>query len=59
VAPPQFQNSDDDRLMWSLCQKFAIEGNTDENPNGHFYLTPKGIERVAREVIGTHYGWTG
>lgn len=45
--------------MWSLCEKFAVEGNTDEKPNGHFYLTPKGMERVAREVIQTHYGWYG
>ena len=28
-------------------------------PNGHFYMTPSGMERVAREVITTHYGWTG
>lgn len=59
VVPPQFSAPDDDRLMWSLCQKFAVEGNTDEEPNGHYYLTPKGMERVAREVITTHFGWTG
>lgn len=45
--------------MWSLIMKYAVEGNLANEPNGHFYLTPKGMESVAREVIGTHFGWTG
>jgi hypothetical protein len=38
---------------------YSIEGNTDDKPNGHFYLTPSGMEKVAREVITTHFGWSG
>lgn len=45
--------------MWSLIKQYAVEGNTNDEPNGHFYLTAKGMENVAREVISTHYGWSG
>jgi hypothetical protein len=59
VVPANYDGKDDDRLMWSLIEKFAVEGNTEGTPNGHFYLTPKGLEKVAREVITVHYGWNG
>ena len=58
-TPEHFSTTADDRLMWSIIQKFSVEGNTNGSPNGHFYLTPKGMEQVAREVVQTHYGWTG
>jgi len=48
-----------DRLMNSLISKYSLEGNTDGEPNGHFYLDRKAINAVSREVIGTHFGWTG
>ena len=59
VVPQIFGGKEDDRLMWSLIMQYAVEGNTKDHPNGHFYLTARGMESVAREVITTHYGWTG
>lgn len=45
--------------MNSLIQQYSREGNTDDVPNGHFYMTKAGMERVATEVVGTHFGWKG
>ena len=59
VVTPQHDEKGSDRLMWSLIKQYAIEGNTGDKPNGHFYLGKKQMERVSREVIGTHFGWKG
>ena len=45
--------------MRSLITNYTLEGNTDGKPNGKFYLTKKGAESVAREVVGTNFGWKG
>ena len=45
--------------MWSLISKYALEGNTNDLPNGHFYMTKDATERACDEVIDTHYGFGG
>ena len=45
--------------MNSLIGRYSLEGNTDGEPNGHFYLDRTGANSVAREVINTHFGWHG
>ena len=59
----QFSNvwpGNDDTLMNSLIMKYSVEGSDDKMVgNGKFYMTYNGMERVSREVIGTHFGWTG
>jgi hypothetical protein len=54
-----YSENKDDRLMWSLIDRFSVEGRTNDKPNGHFYMLSKDMERVSREVIQTHFGWTG
>lgn len=58
-TPAQFTEEKDDRLMHSLITKYALEGRTDNEPNGHFYMTKDATKRVTEEVIGTHFGFTG
>ena len=58
-VPQRFSKDGDDKLMWSLIMQYAVEGNTNNQPNGKFYLRAQDMEKVAREVITTHYGWTG
>jgi len=45
--------------MRSLIENYAIEGRTDDEPNGNFVLSREGALAVAKEVVGTHFGWTG
>ena len=45
--------------MRSLIQKYAIEGKSNNEPNGQFYLQRDGAEGAAKEIVGTHFGWTG
>jgi hypothetical protein len=45
--------------MWSLITQYALEGNTNGQPNGHFYMTKQLTEKAVDEVIGTHYGFDG
>ena len=54
--PDQFSGEKDDRLMWSLIMQYALEGRTNDAPNGHFYLTKSGTEAVTKEVVNTHLG---
>ena len=58
-APGRFAEERDDRLMHSMIMKYALEGRTDNKPNGHFYMTEDAMKRVTDEVIGTHFGFTG
>ena len=48
-----------DTLMRSLITNYSLEGKTDGAPNHHFYLTKDGVKSVAKEVVGSHFGWTG
>lgn len=45
--------------MRSIIQNYAVEGNSDSDPNGHFYLKRDGAVNVAKEIVGSHFGWTG
>ena len=45
--------------MHSLITKYALEGNTNGKPNGHFFLNKEGVKAVAREVVQTHLGFSG
>jgi len=58
-VPEIFAGRSDDRLMNSLISKYALEGNTNGKPNGHFFLNKEGVTAVAKEVIQTHMGFTG
>lgn len=58
-VPENFSAGSDDLLMKSLLTKYTLEGRTNDQPNGQFYLTKKDAERVAKEVVGTHFGWKG
>ena len=55
-VPDQFSTEKDDRLMWSLIMQYALEGRTNNAPNGHFYLDRNGMEAVTKEVVATHLG---
>jgi hypothetical protein len=39
VIPSNFSQDSDDKLMRSLISKYAIEGRTDDLPNGTFVLS--------------------
>lgn len=45
--------------MHSLITQYALEGNTNGKPNGHFYMTKNATEKVCDEVINTHFGFDG
>jgi len=45
--------------MKSLLTNYTLEGRTNDEPNGKFYLTKNGAKSVAKEVVGSHFGWTG
>lgn len=59
AVPAHFAQEADDRLMHSLISKYAVEGNTDKAPNGHFYMTKEATERAVGEVTETHLEMTG
>lgn len=59
VVPERFTQEKDDRLMNSIISKYAVEGKTDNAPNGKFFLTKKGAAGVASEVVDTHFGFKG
>ena len=58
-VPDNFSGPADDRLMNSLISRYSLEGNTNGEPNGHFYLTKEGTRAVSKEVINTHLGFEG
>jgi len=45
--------------MRSIIKTYSLEGKTNNEPNGAFYLDKNGAEGVAKEIVGTHFGWTG
>jgi hypothetical protein len=59
TVPATYSEEKDDRLMNSLIQNYATEGNTAGAPNGKFYLTKKDALGVADEVAQTHLGLSG
>lgn len=46
--------------MRSLIKTYSIE-QRDANglPSGNFYLDKEGLRKVASEVVGTHFQFTG
>lgn len=50
-VPAMYTEEKDDRLMWSLINRYSVEGRTADKPNGHFFMLSKDMERVSREVI--------
>ena len=54
-VPDHWTGPGDDKLMESIISKYSLEGNTDGQPNGHFYVTKAGCEAISKEVIGTHF----
>jgi hypothetical protein len=59
TVPALYQEEKDDRLMNSLIQNYATEGNTAGQPNGKFYLTKADAINVADEVARTHLQLSG
>ena len=57
--PEQFTTESDDRLMNSIISAYAVEGNNEGVPTGNFYLTKAAGERISKEVVQTHLGFTG
>lgn len=57
--PQHFAEGADDLLMRSLITKYALEGNTDDKPNGHFYVTKSAAAEACDEVVDTHFGYKG
>jgi len=45
--------------MRSIIQNYAVEGNSESDPNGQFYLKRDGAVKVAQEIVESHFGWTG
>jgi hypothetical protein len=56
-VPEMYSEEKDDRLMNSLIDRYSVEGRTNDKPNGHFYILSKDMEKVAREVVQTHFGF--
>lgn len=47
VVPDNFSQDSDDKLMRSLIQKYAVEGRSDDLPNGNFVLSKEGARSAA------------
>lgn len=46
--------------MRSLIKTYSIEERDSAGlPSGNFYLNREGASKVAKEVVGTHFQWTG
>jgi len=45
--------------MRSMITNYAVEGKTDDEPNGKFYIKRDAAEEAAKEVVGTHFKWDG
>jgi len=43
--------------MDSLIRQYAVEGNTNGDPNGEFFMTKDGMNAVAGEIVQTHLGF--
>ena len=52
--PDRFETESDDRLMHSMYNQYATEGQKDGKPDGNFWLTRADAKRAAEEVVGTH-----
>lgn len=58
-TPDRFESEADDTLMRSLYKNYATEGEANNLPNGHFWVTKADGKRVAKEVVQTHLGLKG
>jgi hypothetical protein len=45
--------------MNSIIGAYSVEGNNEGEPTRKFYLTKKAGERISKEVVQTHLGFTG
>ena len=54
--PDRFETESDDRLMHSMYNQYATEGQNKDTglPDGNFWLTEAEARRAALEVTGTH-----
>ena len=54
--PDRFETESDDRLMHSMYNQYATEGQNKDTglPDGNFWLTEADARRAALEVVGTH-----
>ena len=52
--PDRFETESDDRLMHSMYNQYATEGQKDGLPDGNFWLTKADAKRASMEVVGTH-----
>ena len=52
--PDRFETESDDRLMHSMYNQYATEGQKNGLPDGNFWLTEADARRAALEVVGTH-----
>lgn len=57
--PDRFETEADDTLMRSLYKNYATEGESNNLPNGHFWVSKADGKRVAKEVVQTHLGLKG
>ena len=54
--PDRFETEEDDRLMHSMYNTYATEGQNKDTglPDGNFWLTEDSAKRASIEVAGTH-----
>ena len=52
--PDRFETESDDRLMHSMYNQYATEGQKNGLPDGNFWLTEADAKRASLEVVGTH-----
>ena len=52
--PDRFETESDDRLMHSMYNQYATEGQKNGLPDGNFWLTEADARRAALEIVGTH-----
>ena len=59
-VPEHFSEGSDDQLMNSMIKNWAIEGKGEDGlKTGKYYMDRFATTEVAKEVVGTHMGFTG
>ena len=60
VIPARFSSDEDDLLLRSVFNNYALEGETkDELPDGTFWMDKKSTMALSREVLATHLALSG
>jgi hypothetical protein len=60
VVPARFSGDDDDLLLRSVFNNYALEGETKDGlPDGTFWMDKKSTMSLSREVLGTHLALSG